>query len=112
MEKIWMKNWPDDLPRELSYPLGEIPVHEYLRKNAANHPDKCLVSFYGRDVSYREVDTASDRLANYLRSKGLKKGDRVGLFLGNKSRTYLTELRTRKPLKIKGFRVSHFTEQS
>ena len=32
--------------------------------------------------------------------------------LGNKSRTYLTELRTRKPLKIKGFRVSHFTEQS
>jgi hypothetical protein len=35
-----------------------------------------------------------------------------GLMNGNKSRTYLTELRTRKPLQIKGFRVSHFTEQS
>lgn len=83
MEKIWMKSWPEDLPKELYYPHGEIPVHEYLRKNTAIHPDKCLVSFYGRDVSYHEVDEASDRLANYLISKGLKKGDRVGLFMGN-----------------------------
>lgn len=83
MEKVWLKSWPEDLPKELNYPHGEIPVHEYLRKNAAIHPDKCLISFYGRDVSYREVDEASDRLANYLLAKGLKKGDRVGLFMGN-----------------------------
>jgi hypothetical protein len=35
-----------------------------------------------------------------------------GLMSGNKSRTFLRDLRTRKPLQIKGFRVSYFTEQS
>lgn len=83
MEKVWINNWPQDIPQKLYYPLGEIPVHEYLRKNAAAYPDKPLVSYYGKDVSYREVDQASDRLANYFLAQGLKKGDRIGLFLGN-----------------------------
>src|SRR6185436_19494282 len=36
---------------------------------------------YGREVSFGELDEASDRFAGWLVSRGLKPGDRVALFL-------------------------------
>lgn len=83
MEKIWMKLWPDDVPKELKFPDGERPVFEYLRLHAQRTPDDIAIIFYGREITYRELDESSDRFANYLLSIGLKKGDRVGLFLMN-----------------------------
>jgi len=50
---------------------------------AAEVPDKSAIIFYGREISYRELDEASDRFANYLRQNGVKKGDRVAIFMGN-----------------------------
>jgi long-chain acyl-CoA synthetase len=83
MEKIWLKNWPNDLSKELVYPHGKIPVFEYLRINARKFPDKAAIIFYGKEISYKELDESSDRFANYLIGKGLNKGDRVGIFMGN-----------------------------
>ncbi len=83
MEKIWMKHWPPDMPKEVSFPHGKIPIFEYLRIHAKNTPDKPAIINYGREISYRELDESSDKFANYLLELGLKKGDRVGLFLGN-----------------------------
>jgi long-chain acyl-CoA synthetase len=37
--------------------------------------------FYGQDMSYGELNEAIDRFANALMDLGLKKGDRVGLFM-------------------------------
>ncbi len=83
MEKIWMKHWPDDMPKEISFTEGKIPVFEYLRIHAKRSPDKPAIINYGREISYRELDESSDKFANYLIESGLQKGDRVGLFLGN-----------------------------
>ncbi len=83
MEKIWMKHWPQDLPTKISFDQGEIPLHDYLRFQAKRLPDKPAIIFYGRDISYGELDLASDRFAAYLLSKGIVKGDRVGVFLLN-----------------------------
>lgn len=83
MEKIWMKHWPADIPKEITFPQGEVPVFEYLRLAAAKHPEKAAIIYYGREISYRELDEASDRFANYLLDLGLTKGGRVGLFLPN-----------------------------
>ncbi len=83
MEKIWMKHWPQDLPKEISFHQGKIPIHEYLRFQAGKMPEKAAIIFYGRTISYKELDDASDRFAAYLLSKGIKKGDRVGIFLLN-----------------------------
>jgi long-chain acyl-CoA synthetase len=46
-------------------------------------PERTAVAFYGRPISYRELRDASDRLANALAALGLKKGDRVALYLVN-----------------------------
>lgn len=83
MEKIWMKHWPQDLPTKISFDQGEIPLHDYLRFQAKKMPDKPAIIFYGRDINYGELDLASDRFAAYLLSKGIVKGDRVGVFLLN-----------------------------
>ena len=83
MEKVWMKHWPKDLPTEISFDQGEIPLHDYLRFQAKKMPDKPAILFYGRTITYQELDLASDRFAAYLLSKGIVKGDRVGVFLLN-----------------------------
>lgn len=83
MEKIWMKHWPQDIPREICFKHGEIPLHEYLRIQAKKMPEKPAIIFYGRAVTYQELNEASDRFATYLLSKGIQKGDRVGVFLLN-----------------------------
>ena len=83
MEKVWMKHWPEDLPETVQYEDGEKPIHEYLKLRAQQMPDKTAIIYYGRAISYKELDTASDRFAAFLVSKGIKKGDRVGVFLLN-----------------------------
>jgi long-chain acyl-CoA synthetase len=54
-----------------------------LRKNAEKNPDKVAIHFFGREISYGELNESSDRFANYLLHKGLIKGDRVGIFMAN-----------------------------
>ena len=83
MEKIWMNSWPDTLPREIEFAHGPLPVHEYLRIRAKETPEKTAIIFYGREISYKELDESSERFANYLVSNGIQKGDRVGIFLLN-----------------------------
>ena len=83
MENIWMKSWPPDLPEKLVFELGPRPIHEYLRLRAQQTPDKTAVIFYGRRLSYRELDQASDSFAAYLLEQGAVKGDRIGIFMGN-----------------------------
>ncbi|MBP1761210.1 MAG: AMP-dependent synthetase and ligase [Firmicutes bacterium] len=83
MEKIWMKHWPPDMAKEVVLTEGKIPIFEYLRINAKRTPEKPAIINYGKEISYKELDEASDQFANYLLDLGLVKGDRVGLFLGN-----------------------------
>ncbi len=83
MEKIWMKHWPENMPRTVDFPEGRIPIFEYLRIHAARTPDKAAIINYGREITYKELDEASDSFAGYLMETGLRKGDRVGLFMGN-----------------------------
>jgi long-chain acyl-CoA synthetase len=46
-------------------------------------PGRTAVAFYGRSITYRELRESTDRLANALAALGLKKGDRIALYLVN-----------------------------
>lgn len=81
MDKIWMKSWPDFLPKETLYTKGKKPVFEYLRDNAKEFPDRVALIFYGKEVTYGELNDMSERFARFLLDSGLKKGDRIALFL-------------------------------
>ncbi len=75
--------WPAEVPGELHYPFGEIPLTEYLRRWAKRQPDKPAIIFYGNELTYRQIDTLSDRLAALLECCGVRNGDRVAVFMPN-----------------------------
>lgn len=81
MERLWLKSWPKDMPQQLEF--IERPLYEFLRDNARIHPGKAAINYHGREISFRELDELSDRLAAALCDLGLEKGDRVSLFLEN-----------------------------
>jgi len=59
------------------------PACEYIREWAAHTPNGIALSFYGQDTTYRELNSMIDRMANGLLELGLKKGDRVAVFMEN-----------------------------
>ena len=58
-------------------------VERFLQDSARRLPDKVALVSGGRRLSYRELDALSDRLAAGLSRGGVKRGDRVVLFLEN-----------------------------
>jgi long-chain acyl-CoA synthetase len=83
LDRLWKKNWPAHLPHEPLYPLGEIPLTDYLREWARQTPGKISLIFYGKEITFRDLDDLSDRFAALLASHNLRKGDRVAVFLPN-----------------------------
>lgn len=83
LDRLWKKNWPKGIPTEIEYSLGKVPIFHYLKDHAENTPEKTCIIFYGKKISYSEINDLSDRFAAYLSSKGLKKGDRVAVFFLN-----------------------------
>lgn len=80
LEKRWYKVWDPKIPK---YFEPEKPISEYLRDIAMKIPNKIAISFYGYDLTYKELDLTIDKFANALIGIGIKKGDRVALFLQN-----------------------------
>jgi long-chain acyl-CoA synthetase len=80
-EKPWFKFWPEDVPRNLDYP--EVPLSELLKKTAEKYPDKTAIMYFDKPMTYHELDLAVDKFATALADLGVRKGDKVALFLAN-----------------------------
>ena len=61
----------------------EQPLHEHLRRHARQRPDRAAVIWYGRAISWRELDDWSDAVGAHLQSLGVAKGEPVALFMNN-----------------------------
>ncbi|OGP51618.1 MAG: acyl-CoA synthetase [Deltaproteobacteria bacterium RBG_13_43_22] len=83
LNQLWEKSWPAHLPRKPIYPLGEIPLTDYLREWARQTPDKACLIFYGTELTFKDLDDLSNRFAAFLDANSLQKGDRVAVFLPN-----------------------------
>jgi len=59
------------------------PLHEHLRRHARERPERAAVVWYGRAISWRELDDWSDALGAHLQSLGVAKGEPVALFMNN-----------------------------
>lgn len=75
--------WPQYLPKELTYRHGQIPLHAYLNKNAKTNPNAVAYNYYGKELTWQEVNKTVNRLSQFLKEKGVTKGERVALFLQN-----------------------------
>ncbi|PIC62690.1 acyl-CoA synthetase [Sporosarcina sp. P13] len=81
--KLREKNWPKNLPRESHYPFGELLITDYLKKWAETQPNKPCIIWYGEEITFKQLDDLSDKFAAFLSESGMRKGDRVAVFLPN-----------------------------
>jgi amino acid adenylation domain-containing protein len=56
-------------------------LHDLLRNTADAAPNKTALVFRKREMTYSELDKASNKLARYLNQSGVRIGDRVGILL-------------------------------
>jgi long-chain acyl-CoA synthetase len=80
-EKPWFKSWPKGVPKHIDYP--EVPLFDLLRKTAEKYPNHAALVYFDREITYKELDLASDKFATALADLGVKKGDKVAIFLPN-----------------------------
>jgi long-chain acyl-CoA synthetase len=77
----WFKHYDPGVPQTIEFP--EVPVFGLLEEAAKKHPDSACTIFKGATLTYKEVNELTDRLAAGLAKLGVKKGDRVGIFMPN-----------------------------
>ncbi len=81
-DKPWLKLYDEGVPHSL-HPYPEHPLHEFLVKSARDYPDRPAVIFTDHQLTYRQLNDLTDRLAAALADIGVKKGDRVAIFMPN-----------------------------
>ena len=64
-------------------PPDKKPLYSLLMESAKLHPGKTCLHYEGRNLTYAEVNDISSRFASALTSLGVKKGDRVAIFMPN-----------------------------
>ena len=80
-ERAWLAAYDDGVPADIEIP--DEPLHAALSAAAKRFPRRTAIRFFGRSVSYAELDRLANRFANALLALGVRKGDRVALLMPN-----------------------------
>ena len=79
--KPWLAHYDKGVPHTIEYP--KVPLFHFLEEAARKYPDRACTIFKGAVISYREMNAITDSIAAALVDMGVKKGDRVGMFMPN-----------------------------
>jgi long-chain acyl-CoA synthetase len=78
---LWYGHYDAGVPHSIQYPA--VPLFHFLEESARKYPDNPCTIFKGATITYREMNALTDRIAGGLAAMGIKKGDRVGMFIPN-----------------------------
>ncbi|MBQ0833460.1 long-chain fatty acid--CoA ligase [Marinobacter sp.] len=73
--------WPKELPKTMTLP--KTSVFTNLEVSALRYPDHTAIIFYDAPITYRRLLEEVEAMAGYLQAQGVKKGDRVLLYMQN-----------------------------
>jgi len=80
-ERPWLQLYPEEIPPQLSY--EHKPLQYYLKRAATEFPTKKAVHFLGKEFTFQYIYESAVKLAAYLQSIGIEKGDRAAIMLPN-----------------------------
>ena len=80
-EKPWLAHYDKGVPHTVEIP--NAPLFHFLEESARKYPDRACTIFKGAVITFKEMNELTDRMAAALVDMGVKKGDRVGIFMPN-----------------------------
>ena len=80
-DRPWLDHYDPGVPYTIDYP--SICVPQMLAESAGKNPDQPCTIFNDKVITYREMDSLTDRLAAALIHQGITPGERVGILLPN-----------------------------
>jgi long-chain acyl-CoA synthetase len=80
-DRPWLKHYDKGVPNSINYP--KEPLHYFLEESARKYPNSPCTVFKGAIITFREMNILTDRIAGAIAGLGIKKGDRVGIFMPN-----------------------------
>lgn len=87
MKKIWLNNYPEGAPHTIDE--SKVPLHTFLDSSAKRYPDNTAIVFFGKRLSFAELLQLVNNFAYSLHKLGIRKGDRVAIFLPNCPQTII-----------------------
>lgn len=81
LEKLWSKHWPKGVPQSIDYP--NIPLYDMLKRSRDKAPNSTAIIFRNNQITYEELDDSVSRFGAALQGLGIRKGDRIALYLPN-----------------------------
>jgi long-chain acyl-CoA synthetase len=81
LDRPWLTQYDPGVPAEIALPDESLDAS--LRQAAATYPDRIAIRFFGRSITYRELEELTNRFANALIGLGVQPGDRVALLMPN-----------------------------
>lgn len=87
-DRPWYKLYDKGVPLHIDYP--PVSLFGLLEESASKYPDSPCTIFKGGVITYREMNELTDRLAAGITELGVKKGDRVGIFMLNTPQFVIT----------------------
>ncbi|MEP6896481.1 MAG: AMP-binding protein, partial [Chloroflexota bacterium] len=80
-DKPWLAHYDKGVPQTVEIP--NVPLFHFLEESARKYPNRACTIFNGAVISYKDMNARSDQIAAALVELGVKKGDRVGIFMPN-----------------------------
>ena len=80
-ERPWHKNYPAAVPPELDF--IDLTMPELLSRSARRFPNNAALDYFGKKISYTELDAMVNRFARALTGLGIQKGETVAMLLPN-----------------------------
>jgi long-chain acyl-CoA synthetase len=80
-DRPWLAAYDPGVPADIDVP--DEPLHAALSAAARRYPRRTAIRFFGRSLSYAELEALANRFANALLALGVQKGDRVALLMPN-----------------------------
>jgi len=81
MEKPWLKSYEPQVPPEVEIPQRSL--HSNLEEAARQFPAGTALIYMNRKITYANLDALVSKFAAALAQLGVRKGDRVALYLPN-----------------------------
>ena len=89
-ERPWLRSYDKGMPTSLDFP--DVPLHQFIKDTTQRIPHHValvtpaalpVVGRISKEMTYAELDRASDAMAAALIDLGLKKGERVAVVMPN-----------------------------